>query len=283
MVEGRATQAETVTALLERSGRDALPLRRSFVQVRQRGGGAGPLAAFVRERRGVALDLYLLGRAVASQEPFDVALPADVWVRALGLGASSSAASTISKSWTWLASENLIATGRRGRLREVRFLREDGSGRPYRHPGRDEEQRGDYFKLPYAYWEGNFPGRLGLPAKALLLIALSLGDDFWLPRERGARWYGLSRDTVSRGLATLLRLGLLDVRTHYKKAPLSALGVTEERRYTLRPPFGPGARVPGSGGGVVAARRRARAQESEAGKPGPTNGRRATIDAGAVM
>ena len=260
MAEAPASQAETVAALLKRSGRSALPLRRSFVQVRQRGGGAGPLAAFVRERRGVALDLYLLGRAVASQEPFDVALPAEVWARAIGLSGTSGAASTISKSWSWLEDQHLVTSAKRGRLREVRFLREDGANRPYRHPGRDEEQRGDYFKLPYAYWEGSYPGRLGLPAKAVLLIALSLGEDFWLPRERGARWYGLSRDSVSRGLGTLLRLGLLDLRVGYKKAPLAPRGITEERRYTLRPPFGPGfAPEAGSGAGIAAARRRARA------------------------
>lgn len=260
MRETPATQAETIAALLERSGRDALPLRRSFVQVRQRRGGAGPLAAFVHERRAIALDLYLLSHAVASQEPFDVALPAEVWARALGLGQTAGAGATISKSWSWLERQHLIVSSRRGRLREVRFLREDGSGRPYRHPGRDEEQRGDYFKVPYSYWEGSYPGRLGLPAKAVLLIALSLGDDFWLPTERGSRWYGLSRDTVSRGLSTLLRLGLLDVRVNYKKAPLAPQGITQERRYMLRPPFGPGfPSESGVGAGVAAARRRARA------------------------
>lgn len=251
-----ASAAETLEALLARSGRDALPLRRSFVQMRKPGaGGAGPLAAFVRGRHAVALDLYLLGRAVASHEPFDVALPSRVWARALGLGEGSSAAATISHSWTWLEERSLITSMRRGRLREIRFLREDGTGRPYQHPGRE----GDYFKLPYAYWEGLYPGRLGLPAKALLLIALSLGPDFWLPHERGARWYGLSRDTVSRGLATLLRLGLLEVRYERKTAPLSPQGFTVERRYSLRPPFGSGFPAAGTGASVAAARRRARA------------------------
>lgn len=251
-----ATAVETLEALLARSGRDALPLRRSFVQVRQPGtGGAGPLAAFVGGRHATALDLYLLGHAVASHEPFEVALPARVWARALGLEELSSAAATISHSWSWLERQKLITSARRGRLREIRFLREDASGQPYRHPGRE----GDYFKLPYAYWEGRYPGRLGLPAKALLLIALSLGPDFRLPHERGARWYGLSRDTVSRGLATLLRLGLLEVRHERKAAPLSPQGFTQERHYALRPPFGSG--FPSStetGASVTAARRRAR-------------------------
>ena len=260
MADVAASQAETVLALLERSRRNALPLRRSFVQIRQHGGGGGPLAAFVRGRHAVALDLYLLGRAVASQEPFDVALPSRVWARALGLPEASSAV-TISNSWKWLEEQKLITSVRTGRLRNVQFLREDGSGVPYEHPGRDASAaRGDYFKLPYAYWIGHYPGRLGLPAKALLLIALSLGEDFWLPHERGARWYGLSRDTVSRGLATLLRLGLLEVRVERKKAPLIPQGFTDERRYALRPPFGTGFPTDTqTGASIVAARRQARA------------------------
>jgi hypothetical protein len=184
-----------------------------------------------------------------------------VWARALGIGGTPSAAATISKSWSWLDEQGLVTTAPRGRLREIRFLREDGSRRPYQHPGGDESARGDYFKLPYAYWEAHYPGRLGLPAKALLLIALSLGQDFWLPHDRGARWYGLSRDTVARGLATLLRLGLLEVRAERKKAPLSPRGFTEERRYALRPPFGTGfASGSSAGASVAASRRRARAR-----------------------
>src|SRR5947199_7074234 len=109
-----ASAAETLEALLARSGRDALPVRRSFVQMRQPGaGGAGPLAAFVRGRHAIALDLYLLGRAVASREPFDVTLPSRVWARALGLGELSSAAATISQCWTWLAGQRLITSARR--------------------------------------------------------------------------------------------------------------------------------------------------------------------------
>lgn len=259
MAESPPSQAETIHALLERSGRDALPLRRSFVQQRQRGGGPGPLAAFVRTRRGLALDLYLLGHAVASREPFDVELHSRVWARALGLGETPSASVSISSNWAWLEEQSLVKRRSSGRLTSVRFLREDGSGEPYQHPGIDDQAGGDYFKVPYAYWEGFYPGRLSLPAKALLLIALSLGNDFQLPHDRGARWYGLSRDTISRGLSTLLRLGLLEVRTEHRKAPLSPSGFTQERHYALRPPFGQGPRVGGTtSASVIAARRAAR-------------------------
>lgn len=231
-------QSETIGALLERSGRDYVPVRRSFVQRRSRGGGAGPLAGFVRNRRGRALDLYLLAHAVASAPPYDVALPAAVWGRALGLTSQSSAAALVSKSWAWLEHQRLIDSRREGRVKRVTLLYEDASGRPYKHPGEQgTEDRGHYFKLPHAYWRGNFHNRIGLPAKAVLLIALSLRDDFILPTERGADWYGLSRDTVRRGLRDLRLIGLLDRRELRKEAPLTASGYTLERRYTLRPPF----------------------------------------------
>lgn len=231
------SQRDTVEAFLIRSGRDHLPLRRSFVQRRQRGGGPGPLAAFVRQRRGRALDLYLLVHAVASAEPFDAVFPAAVWARALGLGDTSSAETLVSNSWTWLEARRLITTARRRRRRAITLLAEDGSGDPYSHPG--AAGRGDYFKLPYSYWEGNFHNRLSLPAKAVLLIALSLQDDFSLPTERGAAWYGVSRDTVRKGLRVLQLLGLLEARVFPKPAPLERHGYTLERRYTLREPFRP--------------------------------------------
>jgi hypothetical protein len=231
-----ATAKETIEALLERSGRRTyVPIRRSFVQDPKRGGGAGPIASFVHQRRSRTLDLYLLAHAVASAPPFDVCFPATVWARALGISDQPGAGSTISKHWTWLVQRGLIQSERSGRLRKVTLLKEDGSGLPYKHPGRE----GNYFKLPYAYWEGNFHNRMGLPAKAVLLIALSLKDEFLLPTKQGAAWYGLSRDTVRKGLRTLRLLGILEMQEVRKKAPLAPLGFTMERRYTLKEPFRP--------------------------------------------
>lgn len=139
----------------------------------------------------------------------------------------------ISKHWTWLEEQRLIASRRSGRFRQVTLLKEDGSGLAYSHPGKE----GNYFKLPYDYWRGNFQNRMGLPAKAVLLIALSLRDEFILPTKQGADWYGLSRDTVRKGLRTLRLLGVLEMTEEPKKAPLAPLGFTMERRYTLKTPF----------------------------------------------
>jgi len=234
-------QREAIAALLKRSGRQWLPLRRSFTQLRSKGGGAGPLSWFVSGRRRRALDLYLLAHAAASKEPWDVGLPATVWARMLGLEGSGGLTS-VSRQWTWLEQRQLISTHRQDTLRKVSLLREDGSGSAYWHPGVSEAQaapEGDYFALPYAYWELGLQDRIDLPTKAVLLIALSRPDDFILPLEHAAKWYSVSPDSLRSGLRLLQTLGYLERRTIRQSAPLTAAGFREERRYTLRPPFGP--------------------------------------------
>lgn len=232
---GEATSSETIAAMLERSNRDFVPIRRSFVQSPARGGGAGPLASFVSQRRNRTLDLYLLLHSVASSPPFDVDFASIVWARALGIHDQKGAAAAISRSWTWLESRSLISSRRQGRHRVITLLREDGSGEPYAHPGRS----GNYLKLPYAYWTGNFHNRINLPAKAVLLIALSQRDQFVLPGDQAANWYGISKETARRGIRILRTHGLLEASTRTKKAPLSPAGITKERIYSLRRPFDP--------------------------------------------
>ena len=81
--------------------------------------------------------------------------------------------------------------------------------------------------------------RLTLPAKTVLLIALSLQmrDHFVLPREHAAGWYGISADTIQRGLSELLRRGVVRYRVEYVKAPLPPRGYVAVRQYRLFPPF----------------------------------------------
>jgi DNA-binding transcriptional ArsR family regulator len=234
-----STSAETLLHLVKKSQRvKAVPIHTVFVQSRRSGNkpGPGPLAAFVRSGRKVTLDLYLLAVTMATAAPFDVAYPAGVWARALGIGSEASAASAVSKHWNWLEEQKLVErVGRRGRWVDVRILREDGSGAPYQAPLRG----GTWFKLPLEYWTENWYGRLSLPAKAVLLIGLSLADDFLLPQEKGPEWYGLSADTVGRGISALAAEGLITFHTLQKPAPLAPLGFTVDRHYTLLPPFGP--------------------------------------------
>jgi hypothetical protein len=57
--------------------------------------------------------------------------------------------------------------------------------------------------------------------------------------EKGPDWYGISADTLARGVDRLGERGLLTTDKTYKKAPLSPVGYTAEHRYTLAAPFGP--------------------------------------------
>ena len=235
-----ASSGDTLRELLLGRGsrRSFVPIARSFLQEPRPGGGPGPLAHFVRSRRRRALNLYLLMHAVASTPPYDVSLPARVWARALEMPATAGSAVQISTTISWLEDARLIETSRAGNSRRVVLLADDGSGRPYLHPATEPPgQRFGYFKLSFDYWLDRWHRSLDLPATAVLLIALSLPDRFLLPQHHGAQWYGISRDTVRRGLLTLQRMGLLSYRTVEKPAPTAPAGVTRDRLYSLTGPL----------------------------------------------
>lgn len=99
--------------------------------------------------------------------------------------------------------------------------------------------REPYLKLPYASCEDGWYQRLRQPGKAMLLLALSLEDDFILPEGKAKPWYGLSADRAGMVCASPRCSRCSPVRPDYRKSPLTVTGWTEERSYTLRPPFGP--------------------------------------------
>jgi hypothetical protein len=234
-----ANKEKTVDALLTGAKRDHLPLAHSFLQRKTRGGKRSPgvLSEFVRTGAERPLAQYMLVHAVASGNDFGVARDSKVWARAMGLDFTLPASRTaVSKNWAWLERHKLIRRERRGRLSKVILLRDDGSGRTYKHPRKVGEP---YLRLPYVYWREGWDTRLDLPSVAILLIALSLGDGFILPHRQVSQWYGISSSTLSNGVAGLERHGLLEVRRHKKEAPLAPEGYTWENAYTLQPPFGP--------------------------------------------
>jgi hypothetical protein len=231
-----ASSAETVEAILSRSGRRGrgVPVRRSFLQQQESASGA-PLAQIVRNRDDKALDLLLLHRVVASAAPWDVTKDARVWARALGLVTpTSDGAETISRIWRRLDENyHLVKRERRGRLAKVTALMEDGSGQEYTYPSTR------YFRLPFEYWTASeeWHRSLPLPAKSMLLVALSLKQPFVLPVRFAKPWYGISEDTAGKGLSILCDRGLLSRWYEKKRAPLAPLGYTQETNYRLRPPF----------------------------------------------
>lgn len=233
------SQAQVLEALVRGRGgrRTFVPIARSFLQRRdQRQGGAGPLARFVNARRKRALDLWLLLHTLASAPPWDVGLPSWVWATALGMPDTAASRVFVSKTWTWLEQQQMVRSERDRALRRVYLLDDTGSGQPYTH-GTGSNPRFDYFKLSHRYWLDGWSAELDLAGTAVLLIAVSLPRTFILPQEHAGRWYGISRDTVRRGLRELVDHDLLSVQVTHKRAPLSPTGATEQRRYMLGEPF----------------------------------------------
>lgn len=248
------TREDTIDEIVRVSQRkDSFPLRREFLQHTDaaRIRSSGPLASLVSAGDQRGLILYLLLVTKVSASPWDAALPSPVWARALGhpLPNSKAARTMVSKTWLRLERHQLVARRRKGRLADVFLLQEDGSGEAYTAPGSDVRS---YFRVPLELWtsgpgEGRWFAQLSLPEMAVLLIGRSLGDEFLLPQEKGPQWYGVSPDTIARGTAGLMSRGLLRRDTTFKAAPLSAVGYTEENRYTLLAPFGPLGHLSGSG------------------------------------
>lgn len=254
----RASSYDTLDAILATTKRTDTPLRLGFVQRRRPKTNKprpGPLAGLVERHDQQGLLLYLLLVTKASSEPYDAALPAAVWARALGFAdpTGRSATTRISRTWGRLEDAKLIERVRRNRKARLTLLRENGNGKPYTLPA---TARDPYFKVPTALWTATtgdglrWHEVLTLPELAMLLIARSLSDGFRLPQRDVPAWYGISEDSALRGLTGLASHGILEVAKMSKKAPLAPEGYTIEHRYTLRPPFGPHGRRQGQGGGA---------------------------------
>lgn len=231
-----ASPKETVVALLNRSRRAAVPLRKTFLQ-RKRGrtSAAGPLAQFITNGDERGLDLFLLTVAMSSAEPWSVTEAAQLWARALRHSGRDATSASLSKLWSRLEDRKLITRSRDGRRVVVTLMKEDASGESYSHPGKAPAD--PYLKLPHAYWTEDWCQVLSLPAKAMLLVALSLPAGFVMPAEKMPAWYGLSADTAQRGLNELIKHELIGYDSRRKAAPLAPHGFTSERRYTLKGAF----------------------------------------------
>ena len=246
------SQQETIELLLERSGRPGhFPIRNSFLEIRRgKERRPGPFAALIARRDERALQLFLLVHAVTSSDKqsgaFDVTEWATTWARTLGLFAEASGATAVSRVWKRLAADVLI-TRRRGSLRRtnITVLSEDGSGDPYTAPSGAKSD--PYFKVPFAYWtdEKAWYRTLSLPARAVLLIALSREPRFYLPHNQAATWYGVSEDTIRQGLHELQDHKLLSAdEVLYIPSLTSPTGWTPRTFYRLQGAFEKATRGP---------------------------------------
>ncbi len=197
--------------------------------------GRGPLALFVGSRRTTALDLLVLAHALAPlADRGEITASSSEWSAAIGIADRRGARSQISRSWDWLTEQKFIESWQTRKLRTIKVLLEDGSGRPWVHPYTTNEP---YFKLPNHLWQVGLWQSLELPAKAMLLIAISLtepdAESFQLPIDRGARWYGLGTRTVRAGLKQLDDAGLLRNWSTTHPTARSPIGHSYTRRYAL--------------------------------------------------
>jgi len=234
---GHLGRQETVKALLEETHRGIVPVRKVFVQQgRGKTTKPGPLASFLRSHDERALDAYLFLHAMASASmPYNCVLPSGAWVRALGLGDNAELASArgaVSKIMKRLEDRKLIMRTRTKKRSDIHLLREDGSGETYMRPtSKLVSER--WLRVPHAYWLDGYAESLSLPAKVMLLIALSLDDGFYLPSEYAPDWYGISPDSADEGLRELRNAGLLDMEWTWEFAPRSDTGWTRRYNYTL--------------------------------------------------
>ena len=147
---------------------------------------------------------------------------------------SPASETTISKNWSWLESKKLVRSERHHRVRRIYMTKEDGSGTDYSRPR--GEPRG-FLSFPFAYFVDRWHKEIGLAGKVVLLIALSQKPIFTLVTERAADWYGVSPDTLQRGLQDLRDHGLLETWAVGRKTPRARTGLTMVHHHRLTSPL----------------------------------------------
>lgn len=144
--------------------------------------------------------------------------------------------STLSRTWKYLAKENLVSKqrGAKGRLR-VTPRREDGLSN-YEFPDGSKDWNEIYFTLPDRFWLDEDFARLSLPGLAVLLVIAKETNQkpsVRMTQDQMAEWYGFSRATVTKGLADLRKLGLLVEDVRWIPARLSKIRTTKEVWFSL--------------------------------------------------
>lgn len=231
-----ASPHEAIAHLFSDARRRVIPVRRAFVQTPPGPRGvprAGVLAKLVTDRQQVALDLLLLRLALEPIIGPDDPIQGQVWARLL-----DKTPATISRTWQVLDQLGLV---RRIPHRPVELLREDGSGKPYSHPGAAGDRQ-PYFGLPRRYWTDGWHTELGMPGKAILLILLaetnqSSSQTLHAATEKIGDYYGISTTTARRGIDELKEHSLLGERWTQVPAPRSPLGHTLQADRWLKNPF----------------------------------------------
>jgi hypothetical protein len=116
----------------------------------------------------------------------------------------------------------------------VQLLDERGNGELYLHPAKLRER---YISLPNEYWRRDLDRDLDLPGKAVLLIARSLNPEgFTLPLAQADAWYGISPDTLRRGMRQLVKARLATHQAGAVESAQAPRAITIRRTYRLAGP-----------------------------------------------
>jgi hypothetical protein len=226
-------RSENLQSLFVDSHRAFVPIREGFLQVRGRPPLPGPLGDLVRGRHHHALDFYLLLHAATASPPHRVYINPDFWAVLVRTPSQSlrNARLALYRSLEILEHVGLIRRDNKLGVPLIQLLDERGQGDLYFHPAREEER---YFTLPYSYWRWDYDRKLGLPGKAVLLIARSLKPEgFTLPLAHAQAWYGISADTFRRGAKELVKAGLLRYTSNAVPSRDAPDGITIRRTYKL--------------------------------------------------
>ncbi|MFD4919594.1 hypothetical protein ACFWNR_41130 [Streptomyces virginiae] len=232
----KASGRDTRTAVLTRSIRANVPLRKTFVQAPKGAASRhGPLRDFVtgRDLRGLKAYLMIVAACSSGASGWSTRHDSAVWARMMDIQETATDQSARTGAWRTLRRlerRKLITCSRSGTSITVTLLREDGSGDPYDRPRGDTEEN-LFLQIPAAFWTKGYDESLDLPGLALLLVVVREKNWSSFPAEKAPDWYGWSADTHERGLKKLLALDLVERREHYTKAPLAPAGVTMAYQY----------------------------------------------------
>ncbi len=236
MQETTATGRDTRTAVLTRSIRANVPLRKTFVQANKGAASRhGPLKDFVtgRDLRGLKAYLIIVAACSNGDNGWSTTHDSAVWARLMDIHETATDQSARTGAWRALRrlqARKLIKCSRSGTKITVTLLREDGSEKPYDRPVGDAEEN-RFLQIPTTFWTLGRDEDLDLPGLALFLVVAREKNWSTFPAEKAPEWYGWSPDTHERGLKKLVALGLVERREHRTKAPLSPLGFTMAHQY----------------------------------------------------
>ncbi|MDP9223725.1 MAG: ArsR family transcriptional regulator [Actinomycetota bacterium] len=242
----QSSPEETLEELLRLSGRGYTKIRHSLCQIPNLSGGSRPglLGPMVTDRKRRSLQLYLLLLTVWPWlKERDDPLAAAVWARAVTTASGRRwSPSNVSDAWTDLEDRGLIERRRLSRGVVITPRREDGAATYSEPDGVKGDHLHTYFTLPPSFWTMGWFEELSMPGLAMLLIVASKTSradqtETWLTNADAGKWFALSPRSVEGGVKELDDRGLLAVRSEWVKAPLSPIGATKQRWYSLNGEF----------------------------------------------